>query len=262
MIIFSKFSSKILPHWQINFHRINSNFEISVSQRIALMSPGQFSTKDQKWCQQSTIYKKNKSLYRLQTQIGHGSYSIVHVGFHELTKGEYFLTPVECTRFPGCKETNDYFFFYTEKVAIKTCNKQTLTPRAKKMLLREIAIMETVYHPNIVRYVVICICLPVSRYFVHFNNINSNHTLACCSIRIKNSRHTLINELTQWYFWRLYEVLETPTKLHLVMEYMSGGGLHSRLLSEGKMKESDAKVVFAQLLSAVKHLVSYFAGAG
>ncbi|XP_065206760.1 serine/threonine-protein kinase NIM1-like isoform X2 [Planococcus citri] len=140
------------------------------------MSPSQFSAKEQKWCQQSTIYKRSKSLYRLQTQIGHGSYSIVHVGFHELTK---------------------------EKVAIKTCNKQTLTPRAKKMLLREIAIMETVFHPNIVR---------------------------------------------------LYEVLETPTKLHLVMEYMSGGGLHTRLLSEGKMKESDAKIIFAQLLSAVKHL--------
>lgn len=40
------------------------------------------------------------------------------------------------------------------------------------------------------------------------------------------------------------------------MEYMIGGGLHSRLLSEGKMKETDAKVIFAQLLSAVKHLVS------
>lgn len=40
------------------------------------------------------------------------------------------------------------------------------------------------------------------------------------------------------------------------MEYMIGGGLHSRLLSEGKMKETDAKVIFAQLLSAVRHLVS------
>ncbi len=39
------------------------------------------------------------------------------------------------------------------------------------------------------------------------------------------------------------------------MEYMCGGGLHSRLLSEGKMKESDAKIIFAQLLSAVRHLV-------
>ncbi len=45
-----------------------------------------------------------------------------------------------------------FAYFFTEKVAIKTCNKQTLTPRARKMLLREIAIMETIYHPNIVRW--------------------------------------------------------------------------------------------------------------
>lgn len=57
--------------------------------------------------------------------------------------------------------------------------------------------------------------------------------------------------------FRLYEVLETPTKLHLVMEYMPGGELHSRLLSEGKMKENDAKIIFAQLLSAVMYLVGF-----
>lgn len=51
------------------------------------MSQEQCYLKDQKWCQQSTIYKRNKSLYRLQTEIGHGSFSVVHVGYHELTTG-------------------------------------------------------------------------------------------------------------------------------------------------------------------------------
>lgn len=41
------------------------------------------------------------------------------------------------------------------------------------------------------------------------------------------------------------------------MEYMPGGELHSRLQSEGKMKENDAKIIFAQLLSAVMHLVGF-----
>lgn len=55
---------------------------------------------------------------------------------------------------------------------------------------------------------------------------------------------------------RLYEVVETYSKLHLVMEYANGGELFNKLTTEGKMAESEAKAIFIQLLSAVKHLVS------
>ncbi len=54
---------------------------------------------------------------------------------------------------------------------------------------------------------------------------------------------------------RLYEVVETLTRLHLVMEYASGGELYTKINTEGKFSDIDSKIVFSQVLSAVKHMV-------
>lgn len=55
---------------------------------------------------------------------------------------------------------------------------------------------------------------------------------------------------------RLYEVVETLTRLHLVMEYAGGGELYTKISSEGKLSDIDSKIVFSQVLSAVRHMVS------
>lgn len=56
--------------------------------------------------------------------------------------------------------------------------------------------------------------------------------------------------------FRLFEVIETYTKYYLIMEHAAAGELFKRLISEGRMHESEAKNIFAQIVLAVKHLVS------
>uniref|UniRef100_A0AAQ5YC87 non-specific serine/threonine protein kinase n=1 Tax=Amphiprion ocellaris TaxID=80972 RepID=A0AAQ5YC87_AMPOC len=53
---------------------------------------------------------------------------------------------------------------------------------------------------------------------------------------------------------RLYEVVETPSRLYLVLEYAGGGDLHNRICNEGKLSDSISKITFAQVLSAIKYM--------
>ncbi|CAL2034491.1 unnamed protein product [Caenorhabditis brenneri] len=55
---------------------------------------------------------------------------------------------------------------------------------------------------------------------------------------------------------KLFECVETLTRVHLVVEYASGGELYTYVHERGKLSEADAKPLFAQIVSAVAHMHS------
>lgn len=50
---------------------------------------------------------------------------------------------------------------------------------------------------------------------------------------------------------RLYEVIETPTEIFLVMEFVDGGELFDCIVTRGKLQEIEARRLFQQIMSAL-----------
>ncbi|XP_046489822.1 serine/threonine-protein kinase NIM1-like [Neodiprion pinetum] len=119
---------------------------------------------------------KTVGLYRLRGDLGSGNFSRVKMAIHHPTN---------------------------ERVAIKILDKTKLDEKTRKMLAREIATMEGICHPHVIR---------------------------------------------------LFEVVETYARIYLVTEYASGGELFEKISVQGRFKEEEAKLLFVQILSAVKYM--------
>mmetsp|Transcript_34149 Transcript_34149/g.93912 ORF Transcript_34149/g.93912 Transcript_34149/m.93912 type:complete len:530 (-) Transcript_34149:392-1981(-) len=52
---------------------------------------------------------------------------------------------------------------------------------------------------------------------------------------------------------RLYEVIYTPTDIYMVMEFVPGGELFDFIVSNGRLSEPRARVMFQQLISGVEY---------
>uniref|UniRef100_A0A673JG22 non-specific serine/threonine protein kinase n=1 Tax=Sinocyclocheilus rhinocerous TaxID=307959 RepID=A0A673JG22_9TELE len=48
---------------------------------------------------------------------------------------------------------------------------------------------------------------------------------------------------------QLYEVLETPSRLYLVLEFAGGGDVHTRISSGGKLSDQESKIIIIYLCS-------------
>ena len=54
---------------------------------------------------------------------------------------------------------------------------------------------------------------------------------------------------------KLYEVVDLLPRMHVVMEYAPGGELFDYIIKNGYYSEDDARPVFAQVVSAIQHMV-------
>ncbi|XP_015784990.1 5'-AMP-activated protein kinase catalytic subunit alpha-2 [Tetranychus urticae] len=52
---------------------------------------------------------------------------------------------------------------------------------------------------------------------------------------------------------KLYQVISTPTDIFMVMEYVAGGELFEYIVKHGKLKESEARRFFQQIISGVDY---------
>ena len=55
---------------------------------------------------------------------------------------------------------------------------------------------------------------------------------------------------------RLYEVIDSLPKMHIILEYAPGGELFECISKDGPYSEDNARPIFAQVISAVQHMVS------
>ena len=53
---------------------------------------------------------------------------------------------------------------------------------------------------------------------------------------------------------QLFEIIETPKQLFLIMEYVSGGELFDYIVKKQKLKEEEACKFFQQILSSIEYL--------
>jgi len=49
-------------------------------------------------------------------------------------------------------------------------------------------------------------------------------------------------------------VVDTPDAVYIILELMEGGELFDRIKCSGKLKEREAKLIFYQIVEAVKYL--------
>lgn len=52
---------------------------------------------------------------------------------------------------------------------------------------------------------------------------------------------------------RLYEVISTPTDMYLIMEYVEGGELYDYIVQKGRVRETEARYIFQQIVCAIEY---------
>ncbi|XP_056162052.1 CBL-interacting serine/threonine-protein kinase 24-like isoform X2 [Syzygium oleosum] len=55
------------------------------------------------------------------------------------------------------------------------------------------------------------------------------------------------------YIVRLHEVLASPSKIYIILEFVSGGELYDKIVHQGRLPENESRRFFQQLIDAVAH---------
>ena len=96
------------------------------------------------------------------------------------------------------------------------------------------------------------------------------HRLTCAKVAIKTYDKAKLKDPAHWKrvhseikimeqishprIARMYEAVETPKRMHLIMECLDGGNLCSYVKSKKRLSEDESSRIFFQILQAIEHL--------
>jgi tRNA A-37 threonylcarbamoyl transferase component Bud32 len=69
-----------------------------------------------------------------------------------------------------------------------------------------------------------------------------------------NSEIKIMEQVSHPRIARLYEAVETPKRMHLIMECLEGGDLCSYVKQKRRLSEDESRSIFFQVLQAIEHL--------
>jgi hypothetical protein len=64
----------------------------------------------------------------------------------------------------------------------------------------------------------------------------------------------LMERLNHPHIIREFEMIDSPRRIHIVMEYVGGGNLCSYVKERGRLSETEARVLFLQLLAGLEYM--------
>jgi 5'-AMP-activated protein kinase catalytic alpha subunit len=130
------------------------------------------------------------------------------------------------------------------------------------------------FHTIIIGYHSIVYCMSTqqlfhSRYITSFQVKLATHAITGHKVAVKILNKAKIKQLgmeekvqreinilhlcTHPHIIRLYEVIDTPTDIFLVNEYVSGGELFDYIVSKGRLSADEARNFFHQIISGVEY---------
>jgi MAP/microtubule affinity-regulating kinase len=71
-----------------------------------------------------------------------------------------------------------------------------------------------------------------------------------------HSEIKIMEQLSHPRIARMYEAVETPKRMHLIMECLDGGNLCSYVKAKRRLSEEESQRIFYQVLTAIDHLHS------
>jgi len=94
----------------------------------------------------------------------------------------------------------------------------------------------------------------ITGYKVAIKILNREAMRAQSGMEAKTKREIqILKQFRHPHIIKLYEVIETPTDIFMVMEYVSGGELFDYIVRHGRLSEDEARKFFQQIIAAVDY---------